>query len=354
LVGDEVHYLVAHQDGAATFDIPKTLSANTTQHPQHMKKHPAKSLILIFLALYAFFLPSISVFGQQGCSIPTIAEQNALNPRIYYQVFANPPISYGKIFLWNVPTGFSIANGIPYQGWCIDSYALVSNGGTYFPLIYNSLDNAALIAGGITTANWDKVNYIINHKPVGATASDIQVAIWHYIGGGGPSDIQLRNGPGDGGFVQANAAVVAAIIAAADNNAGFVPGPGELVSIVLDVPVSLNGLHPSGLRYQPFIIEVPCPIPGSIGDTVFCDFNENGVQNTGEPGIPNVEVKLLNAAGTVLKTTSTDANGMYLFTGLPAAVYNVMVNTATLPPDCNKVLLICPTSKAVNLGAVQN
>jgi len=49
--------------------------------------------------------------------------------------------------------------------------------------------------------------------------------------------------------------------------------------------------------------------PYLLGDTVFVDTNENGVQDPGEPGIGNVEIELVDASGYVLSTTHTDADG---------------------------------------------
>jgi uncharacterized repeat protein (TIGR01451 family) len=64
----------------------------------------------------------------------------------------------------------------------------------------------------------------------------------------------------------------------------------------------------------------------SIGDKVWCDTNKNGIQDTGESGIANVQVKLENSSGTVLQTTYTDANGNYGF-DVAAGTYKVQVMT---------------------------
>lgn len=50
-----------------------------------------------------------------------------------------------------------------------------------------------------------------------------------------------------------------------------------------------------------------------LGDYVFLDANTNGIQDAGEGGIAGVTVKLKNTSGTVLATTTTDANGYYYF-----------------------------------------
>ncbi|WP_038141918.1 IPTL-CTERM sorting domain-containing protein [Thiothrix lacustris] len=67
------------------------------------------------------------------------------------------------------------------------------------------------------------------------------------------------------------------------------------------------------------------PPPSSLGDTVWNDVNQNGVQDVGEQGLSNVLVKLLNKDGVELKTTRTDAAGKYQFTGLAGGSYYVEV-----------------------------
>ena len=72
-----------------------------------------------------------------------------------------------------------------------------------------------------------------------------------------------------------------------------------------------------------------CNLTASIGDKVWLDANANGVQDTGEAGVAGVAVKLLNAAGTVLATTTTDASGSYLFSNLAAGDYAIQVVAPT-------------------------
>ncbi len=75
---------------------------------------------------------------------------------------------------------------------------------------------------------------------------------------------------------------------------------------------------------------------GMIGDRVWLDINNDGVQDSGEPGIPGVTVNLYDSTGTtLLATTTTGANGLYLFPDLPTSAggitYVVRVDTTTLP-----------------------
>ena len=71
-----------------------------------------------------------------------------------------------------------------------------------------------------------------------------------------------------------------------------------------------------------------CAIPpalASIGDLVFFDANNNGIQDPQDFGLPNVVVNLLDGGGNFLATTTTNASGNYLFTGLAAGSYIVEV-----------------------------
>ena len=64
---------------------------------------------------------------------------------------------------------------------------------------------------------------------------------------------------------------------------------------------------------------------GSIGDFVWNDLNQNGIQDAGELGIAGVSVSLTGCA--VSMSTTTNANGAYLFTNLPPCTYTVTFTT---------------------------
>lgn len=67
-----------------------------------------------------------------------------------------------------------------------------------------------------------------------------------------------------------------------------------------------------------------CPVsPASIGDKVWNDANNNGIQDAGENGISGVTVKLYDCNNVLKATTNTDANGSYSFTSLTPGDYYV-------------------------------
>lgn len=59
------------------------------------------------------------------------------------------------------------------------------------------------------------------------------------------------------------------------------------------------------------------PITAVVGDYVWFDENKNGTQETTEKGISGVSVSLINNTGKIVASTTTDANGKYLFTNVP-------------------------------------
>jgi hypothetical protein len=81
----------------------------------------------------------------------------------------------------------------------------------------------------------------------------------------------------------------------------------------------------SGLTKQSvfqFDIEVVQEV-AAIGDTVWLDNDQDGIQDAGEPGFPDVTVNLYNCLDSLIATMTTDANGFYKFDGLIPGDYYV-------------------------------
>ena len=74
---------------------------------------------------------------------------------------------------------------------------------------------------------------------------------------------------------------------------------------------------------------VPCS--SVIGDYVWEDSDEDGIQDDDELGIAGVTVVLKNVADAVIATTMTDMNGGYLFSGICPGTYTVEVDPSTVP-----------------------
>lgn len=70
--------------------------------------------------------------------------------------------------------------------------------------------------------------------------------------------------------------------------------------------------------------------PAKVGDFVWDDLNENGIQNSGEPGFDGIVIHLSgtsNAQVPVNRTTTSNPDGSYIFDGLPAGTYQITFET---------------------------
>ena len=72
-----------------------------------------------------------------------------------------------------------------------------------------------------------------------------------------------------------------------------------------------------------------------IGNYVWIDTNGDGIQDPTESGIAGVTVNLFDDLGNLIATTTTDANGAYLFSNIPSGDYYVEFDgsTSSLGPD---------------------
>jgi hypothetical protein len=71
------------------------------------------------------------------------------------------------------------------------------------------------------------------------------------------------------------------------------------------------------IRNEPFI-----KTQTIIGNRVWLDTNTNGIQDTGEEGVPGVCVNIYDASGNQIQKTTTDTNGYYGF-NVPPGKYSI-------------------------------
>lgn len=68
----------------------------------------------------------------------------------------------------------------------------------------------------------------------------------------------------------------------------------------------------------------PTVIPGAIGGVVWSDLDEDGRRDAAEPPLVDVRILLKNDIGWTVAQKLTDAQGHYVFHGLPPALYEVV------------------------------
>ena len=75
------------------------------------------------------------------------------------------------------------------------------------------------------------------------------------------------------------------------------------------------------------------PASNTITDTIWVDSNGDGVLDGAERRVAGVTVDILNGAGEVVATTTSDANGEVTFSGLPDGNYTCLLYTSPSPRD---------------------
>jgi hypothetical protein len=150
--------------------------------------------------------------------------------------------SFFDFILSNVPPGYDVGNTL-YNAWCDDMFSTndpTINGGNHQGFLVSSLSGS--LPAPFNSMPWDKINYLINHKQ--GTDSDIQFALWHFTDGFNPDPAQ-------------NPISIQLIADADAHGAGFVPGPGQVVAVL----VLWQG---ADANVQECFIEVPIPGGGGV------------------------------------------------------------------------------------------
>ena len=92
----------------------------------------------------------------------------------------------------------------------------------------------------------------------------------------------------------------------------------------------------------------------TVGDYVWIDNNNNGVQDPGEPGVPNVMVVLYDSVLNTLDTKYTDAAGHYTFDSIPVPATgdkSFRVGFYNIPPNFAYANLVQQDSLHANFSS---
>ncbi|HWF11734.1 MAG TPA: putative Ig domain-containing protein [Bryobacteraceae bacterium] len=239
-----------------------------------------------------------------------------------------------------LPAGLSISNET-YRGWCPDFYGDFTQNNALTAYRAFSTYDAANLPVNAQSPNWDKVNWVLNHKPAGFPANQtswiVQQTIWRLLAG--------QYAPA--GFPQPQPATDNLYNQALAQGAGFVPAPGQTIGVLLYI----DGLtNTPGNIDQDIMIEVPV-LTTKIGDFVWQDINHDGIQQPNEPGINGVTVQLYKdsiAPGNLVATTVTAAApGGYSFAGPNPNGYYQFVNL-----DTGSYIVVIDQSSASNAAAL--
>ena len=184
---------------------------------------------------------------------PAVAAHTALglpSTPVTMEVF-NGTDTYFNMSLSNVPSGYDVTNGT-YLGWCVDRTAEMTRSPAIHQVkLYSSFNPP----GQLATQKWDMVNYILNHKQ--GNMWNIQEAIWYFVNFGT-------------GYSPTSNMAWAIINDTIEHGNGFVPRPGQIISIIC-FPVILL---PDNTNVQVSVIEIT--VPSLLGDVTGLDGRPDG------------------------------------------------------------------------------
>jgi uncharacterized repeat protein (TIGR01451 family) len=124
------------------------------------------------------------------------------------------------------------------------------------------------------------------------------------------------------GNVEPNASLTYTIIAKV--NQGF---EGDAVNSVTVATTTDEGqnVRPNTASAKT-LITIPDPFTASVTGRVFDDFNNNGIYDGRDRGVPGVKVNLYSAGSmNLVQSVETDIFGMYRFTRLPGGIYDIRI-----------------------------
>ncbi|MCK9592457.1 MAG: thioester domain-containing protein [Methanoregula sp.] len=151
----------------------------------------------------------------------------ALPPNVVGTISNPGPSSYWNIVLTSGGNPELPSDPTTYIGWCADSNTGISPGSGKNFEVFSSLGLNPVTS--IPSANWNKINWIINNKHLVSDWEAIQAAIWHYDGQSGiafPGHSTMPN-------TEYDHAEYNALIAAADTHGDYIPTCGENYAVII-------------------------------------------------------------------------------------------------------------------------
>lgn len=199
----------------------------------------------------------------------------------------------------------------------------------------------SVTAASICIKDTPYISYTIAAQHFDPPTNGATITVTKYVGG--DTVLVMKNQPLSGTFLYPGAAV--------DSNGDPTDWPGwrfengewiqedDGLRPRVVVHISINPTAETIVFYpdpSPLCLSGP---PMGLGDFVWKDFNKNGIQDAGEPGVPNVRVELYTVtngqrSAAPVSTTVTDNAGKYLFDRLGNGDYQVRFVPATFPSGC--------------------
>ena len=276
---------------------------------------------------------------------PTPASSNITNSNgvatFTYTYRVNPGSTPGSVTFSGSGTATNGTNVITFPVSSANS-VLVTPTLTFQATVTN-ITNGTITNEAIVADNGNVIGSVPSNDTFTATAGSIGDLVWVDTNGNGTQE------PGETGLANVTVNVYASngttlIGSAVTDGSGIYrvynlpaatyvvrPDPATLpAGFIATTTVPQTVVLAGGQQYSDADFGYQAPATGSISGQLWIDTNSDGLVDAGESNIPNIPVALqkeINGVWTTFATTTTDSNGAYSFSGLPAGSYRIAVDS---------------------------
>jgi len=177
--------------------------------------------------------PEVQGSDQIGAGVPQIGPTIKVPDTSVHLFLRNGTDSRFEVFFIDLRYGQDLEDFQSYKAWCLEKDGPIRRNALHKVRLYSPYSPD--LPPKLRDVQWDRINYIINHKPESASKKSIQEAIWYFTNGGKKAKLSPE--------------AVRLIEEAKEKGKDYIPGDGDLIAVVC-VP-----LEPK----QPFFVELPVP-----------------------------------------------------------------------------------------------
>lgn len=177
--------------------------------------------------------PQVGEGGQIDAGVPSVGPTLKLPDAPVHMFLREGQESRFELFFIDARYGWDIEDYKFYKVWCLESRKPFHKNAMHLVRLYSSYSSD--LPSQLKGMDFNRINYIINHKPQPYSKKAVQQAIWYF------TDYEKSEKLSD--------EAVAMIEEAKEKGKDYVPGDGELIAVVV-LP---------DIKKQAAFIEVPVP-----------------------------------------------------------------------------------------------
>jgi hypothetical protein len=189
--------------------------------------------------------PQILAASQIGPGIPQIGPTIKIPDSVVHIFLREGPDSRFELFFIDLRYGWDLEDFEFYKAWCLNKDKPIRRNALHKVRLYSCYSPD--LPRELRSVAWDRVNYIINHRPKTASKESVQQAIWYFTNG----KKQAKPTPEAAQLIEE----------ANDKGKDYIPGDDELMAVVC---------VPKGEMQSVFVeSKVPQAVTFDVADATF-------------------------------------------------------------------------------------